>query len=194
MTRAITPVSTDRELTFEEYLATPETKSRQEVINGVIVMSPSPNFRHQLILGNLYRSIFYHLLLIDLGTVVIAPADLLIRKIPKLQVRQPDLMIVPHSRIGREELKDVNVLEVVPDLAVEILSQSDTLKRMAEKLADYASIRVSEVWLIDPDTESFEVHSLADDQYTLTGRFTNDDEVQSGILPGFGLPVRSIFV
>jgi Uma2 family endonuclease len=192
MTRAITPVSSDRELTFEEYLATPETKARQEVIDGVIVMSPSPNFRHQLILGNLYRSIFYHLLLIDLGTVVIAPADLLIRKIPKLQVRQPDLMIVPHSRISREELKDVNVLEVVPDLAVEILSQSDTLKRMAEKLADYASIQVPELWLIDPESESVEVYSFADDQYNLTGRFAKDDDVRSGVLPGLVLPVRLI--
>jgi Uma2 family endonuclease len=194
MTRGLTPVSTDRELTLEEYLATPETNLRQEVIDGVIVMSPAPDVEHQWLLGNLYRILFDYATRTNRGRVILAPADLLIRKTPKLRVRQPDLMLIPLDRLSREQMKRVNVLEVVPDLAVEILSSSDTAKRWAGKLADYASIRVPELWLVDPDTESVEVHALDEGRYTLLGRFANDDEVRSSVLPGLALPVRSIFV
>jgi Uma2 family endonuclease len=129
----------------------------------------------------------------DLGAVVIAPADLLIRKKPKLRVRQPDLMYLARGRISREKLKKVQVLEIAPDLAVEILSPSNTAARRDEKVADYASIRVPELWFVDPESESVEVHTRAEDRYTLTRRFEKDDEVQSGVLPGLALPVRSIF-
>jgi hypothetical protein len=44
---------TNRELSFDDYLATPETKRRHEVIDGFIAMSPSPTFRHHLLLGEL---------------------------------------------------------------------------------------------------------------------------------------------
>jgi Uma2 family endonuclease len=193
MTRAITPVSSDRELTFDEYLATPETNSRQEVIDGVIVMSPSPTFRHQLILKKLTRALDDHVDSHNLGTVIPAPADLLIRTRPRLQVRQPDLLFLEIARISYAELTKINILQIAPNLVVEIGSPSDSRARMVEKLADYASIGVPELWLVDPDTESVEIHSLADGQYLLTGRFAKDDDVRSGVLPGLELLVCSIF-
>jgi Uma2 family endonuclease len=193
MTRAINPVSTDRELTFEEYLATPETNLRQEVIDGVIVMSPAPTFRHQLIFLNLTIALNDHVRSHALGTVVPAPADLLIRTRPKLRVRQPDLLFVENARSTRKELMQVQILQVTPNLAVEIRSPSDSPARWVEKLADYASIGVPEVWLVDPDTEAVEVHSLAEGRYSMAGRFADDDEVRSGVLPGLALPARQIF-
>src|SRR3981189_161834 len=101
MTRAISQEVVDRELTFEEYLQTPETNLRHEVIDGLIVMSPSPTVEHQLLLGNLYRPLFGYATQNDLGMMILAPADLLIRKIPKLRVRQPDLMFFPRGRLSR---------------------------------------------------------------------------------------------
>jgi Uma2 family endonuclease len=192
MTRATNPTKT-RELTFEEYLETPETNLRQEVIDGVIVMSPSPTFEHQLILGDLYALLRDFITRQDLGTVIMAPSDVLIRKLPKLRVRQPDIHFIRRERASREELKKVQVLEISPDLAVEILSPGETAKRWADKLSDYASIRVQELWLIDPETESVEVHTLAEERYVLSGRFEKDAEIHSGVLPGLALPVRSIF-
>ena len=102
-------------------------------------------------------------------------------------------MFISRDRASREELKEVNVLEIAPDLAAEILAPGETETCWAGKVADYASIRVPELWLVDPETESVEVHTLAEDRYTLTRRFEKADEVQSGILPGLALPVRSIF-
>jgi Uma2 family endonuclease len=183
----------ERELTFEEYLETPETNLRHEVIDGVIVMSPSPTNEHQFLLGDLYTLLRAFAMGHELGVVLMAPADLVIRKVPKLRVRQPDLMFFHRDRANREELTKTKIVEIAPDLAVEILSPSNTAARWAEKLADYVAIRVPELWLVDPGTGSVEVHTRAEDRYTLTRRFEKDDEVQSGVLPGLALPVRSIF-
>src|SRR4051812_27148117 len=110
MTRAISKEVVGRELTFEEYLQTPETNLRHEVIDGVIVMSPSPTVEHQLLLGNLYPPLFGYPTKNTLGTVTLAPADLLIRKLPKLRVRQPDLMLFPRGRLSRGETKKIHVI------------------------------------------------------------------------------------
>jgi Uma2 family endonuclease len=183
----------DRELSFEEYLRTPETKLRHEVIDGVILMSPSPTAEHQWLQGNLYRPLFAYAAQNGLGSIILAPSDLLIRKLPKLRVRQPDLMYFPRCRLSREDIRTIHVFEVAPDLAVEIVSPSDSPARWADKLADYASIGVAELWRVDPGQGTVEVLSLAEGRYVLASRFGGDDDVRSGVLPGLALPVRSIF-
>jgi len=183
-----------RELTFDDYMATPETMRRHEVIDGVIEMSPAPLVKHQLLLGNLYRPLFDHTSRNDLGTIILAPADLLIRKTPKLRVRQPDLMFISRNRSSCEAIQDVPILEITPDLAVEIRSPSDRPKRWADKLSDYASIQVPELWRIDPVAKSVEVYALVEGRYSLERRFEKDDEVHSRVLPGLALQVRSLFV
>src|ERR1700749_3191735 len=110
MTRALDSLATDRELTFEEYMATPETMLRHEVIDGVIVMSPSPTYRHQDILFNLGQDVKTHVKLHQLGMVSTPPADVLIRKRPKLRVRQPDLMFIARGRMSRDEVRKVQIL------------------------------------------------------------------------------------
>jgi Uma2 family endonuclease len=192
MTRATKPVA-ERELTFEEYLATPEMKQHHEVIDGVIVMSPSADLFHQIVLLNLAVAIANHARLNDLGTVITAPCDLLIRKRPKLRVREPDLMFIARGRAGRDELKKIQILELTPDFAIEVLSPSNVGPSWAEKLSDYASIGLPELWLVDPTDESVEIMTLAEGAYVRLRRFEKDADVQSPTLPGLRLPVRSIF-
>jgi Uma2 family endonuclease len=192
MTRATKRVA-EREMTFEEYLLTPEMKQRHEVVDGVLVMSPPPNVSHQLILGNLFVAILSHCRLHDLGTVLMAPCDLLIRKRPKLRVRQPDLSFISRGRAGREDMRNLQVIELTPDLAIEILSPSNLRASWADRVSDYASIGLPELWLVDPADESVEIMTLAEGAYVRRHRFEKDDEVQSPTLPGLRLPVRSIF-
>lgn len=192
MTRAASQTR-NRELTLEEYLKTPVTKQRQEVIDGVIVILPTPTVGHQLILGNLYSPLRDFVARHGLGTVVMAPSDILITKIPKLRVRQPDLYLIRHERASPAEWKEAHVVEIAPDFAVEILSPSENIARRTEKFADYASIGVPELWLIDPKTQSVEVHTLADGRYSLARRFEKEEEVRSDLFPGLALAVRSIF-
>jgi Uma2 family endonuclease len=193
MTRATQNPPTSSTLTFEEYLVLPETSRRQEVIDGVVVMSPTPTGEHQWIVGNLYRGLFAVVEGQRLGTVLLAPLDVLIRKQPKLRTRQPDLMFFSDARARREELKRTRIVEVGPDLVIEIRSEGETESRWAEKLADYTSIAVSEVWRVDPDAGAVEVLTLVAGHYEQAGRYGSSDAVRSPLLPGLALPVASIF-
>jgi Uma2 family endonuclease len=192
MTRASSRAK-GRELTFEEYMALPVIKGRHDVIDGAIVMSPPPRVSHQLILQNAYDGIGPHVRRRRLGTVIIAPCGLVIRKTPKLRVRQPDLMFFTRQRISREELKRARIVEVTPDIAIEIRSAGNRGTRWSNKLADYAAIGLPEFWLINPADESVEVHALVDGRYSLEGRFERDDELHSRFLPGLALRVSALF-
>lgn len=181
------------ELTLGDYLALPSTSRRLEVIDGVILMSPSPTFWHQQLLIRFHRGIDEFVGPRGLGVVVIAPADVLIRKQPKLRVRQPDLLFLAAEKLAGLDLKRVHLLEVTPDIVVEVTSPSERHKKWAAKLADYASIRVPEVWRADPDAESIEVLALAEGRYTRAGLFGAGDAVRSIVLPGLELPVGPLF-
>ena len=181
------------ELMLEDYLALPVTNRRLEVIDGVIVMSPSPTGWHQKLLIRFHRGIDDFVTPRGLGEVFVSPLDILIRKLPKLRVRQPDVAFFAALELAGLDLRRVNVWEVVPQIVVEITSPSDRAKKWAAKLADYASIRVPEVWRADPDAESIEVLALAEGRYTRAGLFGAGDAVRSIVLPGLELPVGPLF-
>lgn len=196
MTRTHSRSAPGRELTLEEYLALPEIHGRWEVIDGVIVMAAMPTGGHQWILGNLYRGIFTHVSDHGLGIVFFAPGDVLIRTEPKLRVRQPDLMYFSAERTGFHGLKEIRglkIFDVAPDLAIEILSPSDTKKRLAEKLADYASIGIPELWLVAPKDETVEVLALREGRYERAGLFRRGEMIISPVLPGLELAVDAVF-
>jgi Uma2 family endonuclease len=192
MTRAAKQ-ATPRELTLDEYMATPETKRRQEVIDGVIVPMPSPSNDHQWVLLNLVLLFSEIVRGSGLGSVLMAPCDLLIRTQPKLRMRQPDLMVFSAARVSPEELRRMRYGEVAPDLAVEIRSASETDAGWAEKLADYASIGVVEVWRVHLEDRSVEVLQLAEGRYERAGLFQEGESAGSVVLAGLIVPVDSIF-
>ncbi len=142
---------------------------------------------------NIYRPLFDFVSAGGLGTILVAPCDLLIRKLPKLRMRQPDLMFFGTARASQEQLKRMRYGEVAPDLAVEVRSESETAASWAEKLADYASIGVREVWRVHPESQSVEVLSLDAGRYVAAGRYGMGEVVRSPVLPGFELPVATIF-
>jgi len=57
----------------------------------------------------------------------------------------------------REELLNAKVISVVPDIAAEVLSPSETTRMIHRKLKQYFAAGVKEVWLIDPDSQEVEV-------------------------------------
>jgi Uma2 family endonuclease len=51
-----------------------------------------------------------------------------------------------------------------PQLVIEVLSPSETRKEITEKLRDYESIRVDEVWLVSPEAATIEILYLQDEK------------------------------
>ena len=82
------------------------------------------------------------------------------------------------------------MLEGAPTLVVEVLSPSDKLEDVNEKIDEYLDSRVPIVWIIDPRFQTVTVHRK-DAEPELFNR--NASLSAEPHLPGLSLDVRSIF-
>jgi len=182
-------------ITYEEYLALPETNRPCEVIDGELIMSPAPSSEHQWIVNNILDVLRPFVKKRKLGVVLDSPIDVLVRRAP-LRTRQPDILYLSAERSGvkgRAELRAMPVIEVAPDLAVEVLSSSDTRRALAGKLRDYQTIGVRECWLVSPEAETVEVLRLSTAAATTVNLFGIGDTLRSEVLPTFKLKLKDIF-
>lgn len=123
----------------------------------------------------------------DLG--ILAGADGTVRLMPGL-VRIPDISFVRWERLPGRKLPDEPIPDLAPDLAIEVLSASNSPSEMARKLRDYFLSGVRLVWFIDPQTRTAEVYTAPDAKIVLT----EDDTLDGGdVLPGLALPLRRVF-
>lgn len=105
-------------------------------------------------------------------------------------VRIPDVAFTSWGRLpGRVRPRDP-VPQVAPDLAVEVLSRSNTAAEMRVKRADYVQAGVQLVWMVDPDARTVEVWTSPTQGVTLNSQDTLDG---SNVLPGFSLPLPQLF-
>ena len=139
-----------RQWTREEVLALPDDGNRYELIDGELLVSPSPTWGHQLALLALFRRLDPFVKRHQLGTTLIAPADL---DLGRRYVVQPDLFVVPEVEIRK-------VLDWpdggVPSFIAEILSPSTGRGDRKVKRPAYQRAGVGEYWIIDPDSRTVE--------------------------------------
>jgi len=106
------------------------------------------------------------------------------------QVRVPDVCFISRDRFPGGRLLDAPIPGLVPDLAIEILSPSNTQGEMARKLRDYLSAGVRLVWYIDPRDRTARVFTSIDEGL----RLGEKDVLDGGqVLPGFQLPLEKLF-
>ena len=182
-------------LTYETYLALPEMKQRYDIVDGVLLMAPAPSPVHQWIMLEIAVRLKGFVTERDLGVVLVAPVDLLIRREP-LRTRQPDILYLSRERSGfsgLEQLKGLQALEVPADLVVEVLSPGDSRRDVESKLEDYRNIGVRECWLVSPEAETIEVLRLSPEESTTAGIFGIDGTLQSETLGEFALHLRDVF-
>jgi Uma2 family endonuclease len=170
--------------TEEDLLRAP--KPLCELIDGVLV-EKAMGMKESLLALYIARLIGNHADDNDLG--VVAGADGPYRLEVGL-VRLPYVSFIPWSRIPNDELPDDAISKVIPTLAVEVLSKSNTKAEIDRKLRDFFSAGVKLAWVIDPKT-------LAAKVYTTAVRFKElgPDGVLDGgrVLPGFKLPLADLF-
>ncbi len=144
----------------EDYWRLPEGEP-VELIRGILVMSPAPNFYHQTI-SILLSEVFLRAVRKGRGKSVASPVDVVLSDD---SIVQPDLVYVSRARkkIVRQRV------EGPPDVVVEIHSPSNRRRDRIHKLTLYAEHGVPEVWLVDPEARTFEFLLLgADGKYQLT--------------------------
>jgi Uma2 family endonuclease len=189
------PAIDTKHLTFADYLLLPTITQRYDIIDGELAMSAAPTPRHQLIIANIFLPVHACLQTTHRGIAIFAPCDIVIRRDP-LRTRQPDLFVFLR---GREDIGDLQtlleqpVLEVAPDLVIEIISKNETRRSRAEKIDDYRRIGVKECWIVSPQGQTVEVLRLSPEEMRTVGIYGVGMHVRSEMLEGLDLPVDAVF-
>ncbi len=123
----------------------------------------------------------------DFGIVL--GADGTLRILPD-QVRVPDVCFISWDKFPDRRLPGEPIPALVPDLAIEVLSEGNTEAEMQRKLGDYFTAGVRLVWYIDPKTRTARSYTTPDQfvEATTTQSLSGGD-----VLPGFELPLKDLF-
>jgi Uma2 family endonuclease len=152
-----------RDWTVADLADLPDDGLQYELADGVLLVSPAPRPRHQVVVGEVY-------LLLRAA----CPADLQVFLAPldyqptNRRSFQPDLLVVRRTDVG-----DANVVAPLL-LAVEVLSPSTRSKDLLLKRGIYEQSGVGSYWIIDPDEPSVLALELRDGCYVEAGRVVGD--------------------
>jgi Uma2 family endonuclease len=157
-----------------------------ELVDGVLV-EKAMGYRESMLALTLSQFLQAFLRPRNLG--LLSGADGMMRLYPGL-VRIPDLAFASWDRFPDRRVPTAPIPQLVPDLAVEVLSQSNTPGEMARKLGEYFAAGVCLVWLVDADARTVTVHTTPEQLKVLA----ETDVLDGGsVLPGFTLALRELF-
>lgn len=179
--------TTTRTVTYEEWLNMPVVDDGiEEVVNGEIRIMPPNKWKHAVIGENLARALRG---LVDESEVlvVITQFGLIIRKRP-LTSRVPDLAMFVKKNIVEQD----GYIHSAPELVAEVLSPANTRAERAEKLRDYESLRIPEVWVLSPEARTIEVLQLLDGKLR-TAQVMVQGQLSPELFPGVAVDVSSIW-
>ncbi len=138
-----TRLKENKRYTYEDYIKMPDDV-RYELIDGELLMTPSPATRHQIISGNINDIIRSFVKKNNLGTVFYAPCDVVLGN---ENVFEPDLLFI--SKENSSIITEANI-KGAPDLVVEVLSPSTADRDLIKKKSIYAVFGVKEYWIVYP--------------------------------------------
>lgn len=157
-----------------------------ELVDGVLVEKPM-GYRESMIASAILAALHSFVMARKLGAVT-GEAGMM-QLCPGL-VRIPDVAFVSRERLPEGRAPREAVPQLVPDLAVEVLSASNTAAEMDRKCREYFEAGVRLVWLVDPQTRSVKVFEGVDRSTTLSG----DASLDGGqVLPGLALGLTEVF-
>jgi Uma2 family endonuclease len=134
--------------TAERLRALPEDGKRYELVDGELLVTPSPGWVHQTAAAELVRRLDGYVRLNSVGVARFAPADI---SLGEDEVLQPDLFVVPAS-LNPRTWQDVQSLLLV----IEILSPGTARYDRLVKRRRYQRARVPEYWIVDLDARLVE--------------------------------------
>ncbi len=157
-----------------------------ELVDGVLVEKAMGKLE-SLLAGAIIAILRDFVLPRNLG-IITAP-DGMMRLAPAL-FRSPDIAFIAWGRIPGERLSEESLAEAIPDLAVEVLSPSNTKTEMARKRWEYFKAGVRLVWEVDPKARTVAVYDAPERSKVLNIAQTIDG---ADVLPGFLLPLVDLF-
>ncbi|MDP9405419.1 MAG: Uma2 family endonuclease [Actinomycetota bacterium] len=175
-----------RRLTWDDFVALPDDEGRWEVFDEECHATPSPNTRHQILVGRLHLVFADHVRRHGGAQVFLAPLDVVLSVDP-LAVVEPDLVVVADADVGI--VGEANI-RGAPTLLVEVLS--DPRRDRVRKRALYARHGVPEYWVVDPVADRVEVHRLSGAVYPTPTLVEPGQSLAVPALPGLTVDVAAL--
>ncbi len=174
-----------RPLTYDDLLAMPEDAIRREIIDGVLFVSPSPDWWHQKLVMRVHG--WFEDAGAGRGEASVAPLDV---RLSDYDSVQPDVLFITSERM--HILADDGRITGPPDIVVEVVSKSSAAHDRVRKFALYARSGVPEYWILDHRDRAFVIHELRDGRYHAIP-VDADGRVRSRVLPDLALSADDLF-
>ena len=186
----VMPITSGLKLTYDDFVLFPDDGKRHELIDGEHYVTPSPNTKHQVVLGNLYLVIGTWLESHPVGRAFLAPFDVVLSN---FDVVEPDLLYCSHER-ARDVLTPKNV-QGAPELVVEIGSPGTRKRDETIKRRLYERSGVSEYWVVDPEVDVVRVYRRGAEGFGRVNELSREagDVLTPPLLPGLDMPLARIF-
>jgi Uma2 family endonuclease len=177
-------------LTYDDFLLFPDDGKRHELIDGEHYVTPSPNTKHQTIVGNLHLLIASWLEAHPIGRVFLAPFDVVFSH---FDIVEPDLLYLSYERSA--QVLTPQHVKGTPELVIEIGSPGTRQRDETIKRRLYERSGVTEYWVVDPDLEVIRVYRLEGETFTRpTELWRERDEVlTTPLLQGLEMPLARVF-
>ena len=175
-------------MTAEEFLAHPVHDAKAELVRGELRVTPPAGGPHGTVATNLVVMLATHVRAHQLGRAFGDGTGYELLRLPRT-VRVPDASFVRRDRLPAEGIGP-GLLKLAPDLAIEVLSPSETASDLEEKLDDYLIAGTPLVWVVDPARRT--VMIVAADAPV---RWLREGDTLDGgsVVPKFACAVSDIF-
>jgi Uma2 family endonuclease len=174
-------------MTSAEFLARPDefdqsgNRIKEELIGGEIVKMAHASKRHDITKSTIVEALILHLhahpgsrlkVLIEAGF-----------QVAEIDTFAPDVAVVRTERLAEEG----RLINGAPDVAIEVVSPTDTASGIRKKIRAYLENGASSIWIFYDDG-SVAVHTAAG-----VRELTGDQPLEDPLLPGFSVPVSTLY-
>ena len=159
-----------------------------ELIDGTLVEKPV-GFDESMVAGAILTAVRIFIKNRRLGSV--SGADGMMKLESHGRIRLPDVAFISTERMNLLPQPHPAVPTLSPDLAVEVVSPTNTRAELRQKMIEYFASGTRLVWIVDPLTRTAAVHRNAEQAERVLGI---EETIDGGdVLPGFTMAVADMF-
>jgi Uma2 family endonuclease len=174
------------QMTVKEFMELPESNLPTELMDGELIMSPTPKPNHQTTVGSAH---FYLKKTARHGQWFVAPLDV---HFDKVNIVQPDIFWVSGAESKCQISPEDGYHHGAPDLVIEVLSPGTEGKDRGKKFNLYQRYGVREYWLVNIEAKLVEVFRLENEKFLRVGAFEQGEKFVSVVLGNLEIDVEAL--
>ncbi len=172
--------------TERELMSLPDNGNKYELVNGEIIMGPA-GFEHGEIIMRLATALRVYAIQKKLGTVLDSSTGFWMKN---GNCRSPDISFIKKDRLKGFKSLPKGFIEGAPDLAIEVLSPTDSIENTHAKITEYFDSGAKLVWIINPEDQTVHIyHSKHPYKLLLPEDYIDGED----LIPGFSMKIAELF-